>query len=248
MPTLPSEKSKTADRTGVPTEPTRVKTFAKFFKNYMSISAVVAAALPIPVTSLKLIPTYTAHTSLLSTYTSLFCFLLLGFIFYSRHSLARWMFPGVFGKTSVEAAGRRSRLRPRFFTVPFFIGLLPAQLISLSLCCVFLYHAVLDASFVKLIADSGETAAKSLFPNATDALEGAQSWQIANGTTLMVLYLGIFVFAEAAFIMMALKEYLQDLIKLSELDLIAGPGKVSSDSTAPVEILDEPAVRVERVG
>ena len=39
---------------------------------------------------------------------------------------------------------------------------------------------------------------------------------------LLALYLGIFVFAESAFIVMAIKEYLQDLVRLSEIDLIRG--------------------------
>jgi hypothetical protein len=97
MPTYQNDHP--ASSLGGPSEPTRVKTFANFFKNYMSISAVVAAALPIPVTSFHLIPTYHAQTSLLATYTSLFCFLLLGLIFYSRHTLARVMFPEFFGRS-----------------------------------------------------------------------------------------------------------------------------------------------------
>ena len=41
-------------------------------------------------------------------------------------------------------------------------------------------------------------------------------------TGLLALYLGIFVFAESAFIVMAIKEYLQDLVRLAEIDLIRG--------------------------
>jgi hypothetical protein len=81
----------TTERTE-PISPRRVISFAKFFKNYMSISTIVTAALPIPVTSFGLIPTFHAQTKLLSVYTSLFCFLILGFIFYIRHELARIMF------------------------------------------------------------------------------------------------------------------------------------------------------------
>lgn|SRR5262245_15616581 len=75
-----------------PTEPRRVKAFARFFKSYMSIWAIVVAALPIPVTLAGTIPTYAAQKGILATYTPLFCVLLLGFIFYARHSLARIMF------------------------------------------------------------------------------------------------------------------------------------------------------------
>jgi hypothetical protein len=39
---------------------------------------------------------------------------------------------------------------------------------------------------------------------------------------LVVSYLGIFLSAEAAFVLMAIKEYLQDLLGLTETQLIAG--------------------------
>jgi hypothetical protein len=44
---------------------------------------------------------------------------------------------------------------------------------------------------------------------------------------LIGLYLGVFLSAEAAFVLMALREYLQDLLGLSDVDLIAGVGKSS---------------------
>jgi hypothetical protein len=75
-----------------PKRPERVRAFARFFKNYMSISALVVASLPIPVTALKLIPTFKGQTGILSVYTPLFYFLTLGFIFYIRHFLAKAMF------------------------------------------------------------------------------------------------------------------------------------------------------------
>ena len=37
---------------------------------------------------------------------------------------------------------------------------------------------------------------------------------------LMINYFGIFLFAEAAFILMAIKEYLQDYLKLNDRDLM----------------------------
>jgi len=84
-----------------------IAAFARFFKNYMGVSALVVAALPIPVTKAGLIPTYSAMTSLLSTYTSLFCFLLLGFIFYSRHGLDRAMFSEVISHSAFSIESRR---------------------------------------------------------------------------------------------------------------------------------------------
>src|SRR5260370_8145900 len=66
--------------------------FATYFKDYMGISSLVTAALPIPVTAAKLIPTYSAQAKFLSLYTSLFCFLLLGFVFFVRDRLVGVMF------------------------------------------------------------------------------------------------------------------------------------------------------------
>ncbi len=53
-------------------------------------------------------------------------------------------------------------------------------------------------------------------------LKTTELWQIPWSGGVMAFYLGIFVFAESAFIIMAIKEYLQDLVKLSEMDLICG--------------------------
>lgn len=90
----------------------RIVGFAHFLKNYMSASAVVTAALPIPITKLGLIPTYSAMTSLLSAYTSLFCFLLLGFIFNSRHALARLMFPDFVSRATPSVESSKSSANP----------------------------------------------------------------------------------------------------------------------------------------
>lgn len=43
---------------------------------------------------------------------------------------------------------------------------------------------------------------------------------IPYGTSLMALYLSMFICAECAFILMAIKEYLQDLLGITEHDLI----------------------------
>src|SRR3712207_4472206 len=103
---------------------TRLEAFARFFKRYMGVSAFVTAALPIPVAATGLIATYSFQTTVLSTYTSLFCFLILAFIFYSRHKLARLMFPEFY------RAGRRRSLSSAA------VRLLPLVLILGSLAFV----------------------------------------------------------------------------------------------------------------
>src|SRR5882724_411939 len=91
-PTRQTRQSVDPTLRDLPTDPRRVRAFAIFFKNYMSISTIVIAALPAPITFFKLIPTYEAHRYLLSVYAPQFCFLLLGFIFFSRHTLGRRLF------------------------------------------------------------------------------------------------------------------------------------------------------------
>jgi hypothetical protein len=206
-----------------PETSSRFEAFANFFKRYMGVSSVVTAALPIPVTALGAIPTYGFQTKILSTYTSLFCFLILGFIFYSRHQLARAMFPEFFQQrtssrnlTSALTIGRA------------FVKLLPLLLILGSISCAFKYQHLLISSVVS------KREKFELPPNEVTDLDiltkGLES-QTPESTWLMLYYLGIFMTAEAAFILMAIKEHLQDLATLAEMDLIRGPSAKKVETT-----------------
>lgn len=176
--------------------PLRLKAFAGFFKSYMSVAAIVTASLPIPVAAMKLIPTFDAHTKFLSVYTSLFCFLLLAFLFQCRHSLARWMFL------------RPSRL----------VTLAPLALILASLGLVILYHASIEQT-VRELQDiqllRGVAGATT-----QDILNGTDYMEIPHAFRLLSIYLGFFLTAEAAFILMALREYLQDVLGIDDAALI----------------------------
>jgi len=186
-------------------EPRRVKAFAQFFKHYMSASTVIAASLPIPVTSLRFIPTYGAQTKFLSVYASMSCFLLLGFIFYSRHTLARWMF---------HPAGKRK------WSLGVFIDLLPLFMVVACGCCIVAYHWLLQSSIQEAMADWVRRGAA--IGSTEDVLRQTDYMDIPYSIGLVVCYLGIFLSAEAAFVLMAIKEYLQDLMGLTEAQLVAG--------------------------
>jgi hypothetical protein len=181
-------------------EPRRIRAFANFFKGYMSVSSVVAAALPIPITALHVIPVYDAHTKCLSTYTPLFCFLALAYIFYIRHGLARYMFWRWIG-LDVSRTGRAIVTR------------LPAILIIATLGWILAYHGILEASVgqmgVSEISQRLEIL-KERIPN------------VIFTVFLVLSYLGIFISAVSAFSLMAIKEYLQDLLKIPESELILG--------------------------
>ncbi len=191
-----------AERTEVePHEPVRFAAFAKFFKAYMGTASVVTASLPIPLAAFHLIPTYAAQEKFLSTYTSLFCFLLLGYLFYIRHSLGRLMF---YTKPDGHVAIRA------------FVSLVPLLLILSSLSLVFLYHYFLMESLTAFSERGVMNATKELL-NVADYRE------IPDSLQLTVCYLGMFLTAEAAFILMALREYLQDVLHLQDAALIRLP-------------------------
>ena len=237
-----------------PAEPTRFKAFANFFKSYMSVSAVVAAALPIPVAAWKLIPMYDAQRGILGAYVSLFCFLTLAFIFYRRHTFARLMFYDF-----LDSSQKTATAASRFFSRAL-INWLPAILILLCFASIVLYLVALRISISDIIPQARarlEIVAPLLPPNPVipipkpmaspppasptpsaahpfaplvdvheldeSIIRNLKWYEIPNGELLIAFYLLIFLSAEAAFVLMATKEYLQDLLKVSEHELIFGP-------------------------
>lgn len=270
---------------GSPRTPRHLKSFVTFFKRYMSTYALVTAALPIPAAAFQLIPTFQAQTKLLSVYTSLFCFLVLGFVFYSRHELTRLVFPEFFGKEYAQANAIRFG-RKMTFVIRSFLRAMPLALIVLSLAFAFSYNYFLDQSIAsirsKIRTESGlealdleradlEARSRQLIANTIGSannvdvqkerqkLEALQAHEAAKrqlieaklksseilktdrgliplADLLILLYIGIFLTAEACFVMMAVKEYAQELLGLSEVALITRdtsqlPAAVSTDVT-----------------
>lgn len=166
-------------------EAKRFRVFANYFKSYMSVSGIVAAALPIPITAWKVIPVYASMKGSLATYTPLLCFLVLSFVYFARHRIASAIFNG--------------RGQAKLVVETFVL-----TLIGLVIFCIISYHRSLDESLKDPSLDLANTPAH----------------RIQGSTGLMLLYMGIFVFAEAAFVLMALREYLQDLLKLSDEQII----------------------------
>jgi hypothetical protein len=177
--------------------PRRIETFANFFKSYTNVSTVVAAAAPVPVATLKLIPLYSQQKGFLTVCASLLCFLVLAFVFFIRHSLAKAMF----------STGRQA----------FVIKTLTLLFIGSTLGCLFGYQATLRESLQQL-RDIGAIGSTSGLLEQTDYAE------IPRSLALGAYYLGIFVFAEAALVVMALREYLQDVLRLDEGVLLKRAG------------------------
>ena len=190
-----------------PQKATRLAGFANFFKGYMSVSTVVAASIPIPVGGLKLIPVFSQQRGFLTVYASLFCFLLLAFVFSIRHRLAGPMF--------------------RKGPAGALIAMLPLVFILLTLGSVIAYHAVLLQSIGEL-RDLGFSKVPM-----KDLLEQMDGTQIPYAVELAACYLGIFIFAESAFVLMAIREYLQDLLNLDEVTLLRGERVEKRVATLP---------------
>ncbi len=190
----------------VPANPTRVIAFTKFFKGYMNLWAVVAASLPIPLTEARLIPMYKAQRGYLSVYTTLLCFLLLGLIFYCRHFIARWLF-----SDQLRGTGH-PRSRPW----------LPLLLIAITIGFIAFYQETIVNSVAQQRRDNEANGSATVPLNTEDILEKTDLQRIHDDGVLAFFYIGIFVAAECSFIFMALKEYLQDLLGISEMSLIRG--------------------------
>jgi len=161
----------------------------------------VVAALPIPVTQFGLIPTFEAQKGMLATYTPLFCFLLLAYIFYLRHSLATTFY------------GLSSRLRRLITSVT------PLLLIIVALILIVSYHNTLTLSIDNVQEVSASSAGATVRTDVS-ILKETELSRIPNSVLLILCYIGFFMAAESAFIFMAIKEYAQDLLKLEDSALI----------------------------
>jgi hypothetical protein len=198
--------SRATDVETLPTSPRRLKAFGAYFKGYVGL-ALTTAALPIPVGKFALIPTYQFQTKLLAMLASVFCFLILAFVFYLRHRLALLMFPRHFDRHSTFARFNRA-----------FVRFLPLALIIASVFCIFQYWKIVNFSI------EAQRVKWELTAQVTDntILETSYQSQVPEATKLMVYYLAFFMSLEGAFTLMALKEYLQDALGLSEQEIIRG--------------------------
>lgn len=186
---------------GTPSSPNRMKRFATFFRGYMGSAPIIAAVLPIPITAGKVIPTYLEHTSFLTAYASMFCFLAVAYIFYRRHRIGMYMIP--------ENWGKRSRIIGRLM-----VSWLPLLFILFTALSIIVYHWALYASLEY-----------QPFSAATSVSEILQKGSIRTMPFLFQAlffssYFGIFVFSTLAFALMAVREYMQTELGLSETDLV----------------------------
>lgn len=161
----------------------RLRIFANVFKSYMGVMPLVTAALAPLLTAMGAIPMYRALREPLATLSGILGFLLVAWVFYVRRTIA---------------LGSITR-GPRAI-----INLLPVLLIAGSIWCYIDYGRMLDTSITEVIKSRPTTETNSsrsyvLKTWGSDNL-------IPSGGTLQLLYLGIFLLAESAFVLMAIRE------------------------------------------
>jgi len=183
-------------------EPARFQQFTSYFKKYLALGSVGCGVLPAPLSYFHVIPTFQAQFKFLTGYVTVFCFLALGFIFYSRHSIARWIF-------------RSSKKRN--WKAKALVAWLPLVLMLASLGCLSAYHLLLQISLTQAITDFYSRGV-----NMTDQLALATTpfEDIKFALPLMISYLGVFLAAETSFAIMAIREYMQDILNLEDAEIV----------------------------
>ncbi|MFZ1012297.1 MAG: hypothetical protein WAN28_03075, partial [Terracidiphilus sp.] len=152
---------------------------------------------------LNVLPTYESQRKPLATMAGVLGFLLLAWIFYVRRTIA----------LGSITHGFRS-----------VFNLLPLVLISGSVGCYIAYANTLETSLGILSRmNPAVTRAQALGTASQDMV-------IPASVELQLLYLGMFLCAEGAFVMMALRDYCNDVRHISEYDWMFG----SQDGSASV--------------
>jgi len=173
----------------------RLSIFANVFKSYMGIMPVVTAALAPLLTALNVLPTFESQRKPLATMAGILGFLLLAWIFYVRRTIALG---------SITHGFR------------WIFNLLPLALIFGSVGCYIAYANALETS-IRIISKANPAITR------TQALGNAsQDRAIPDSVELQLLYLGMFLCAEGAFVMMALRDYCNDVRHISEYDWMFG--------------------------
>jgi hypothetical protein len=197
----------------------RLRKFASFFKGYMGVMPVVTAAFAPLLTMLKAVPVFESQKSMLATYSGLLGFLLLGWVFYARGTLAKLM-------VSRPSLGLDAFGRAYISVMQWLLTiLLPLTLIWLSLTNYLDYLKLLETSIV-----DARLSAHHLYTDIVSRHDVLEKWgqrePIVQATSLQYHYLGIFLYAELAFVVMALREYAYGVLKISETSILGGDKKI----------------------
>jgi hypothetical protein len=169
--------------------------FAKFFKGYMGVMPLIAAAVAPLLTATKVIPTFASQKGPLATVAGVLGFLLVALVFYVRRTIA------------LGSMKPRTRTLFNFLPIIFFLATI--------LCFVF-YSRTIDESVAE-VQKTDPTLSR------TDVLETwSKEHAVPNSLELELYFMGSFLFPVGAFAMMALREYAKDGLGISERDWMFG--------------------------
>jgi hypothetical protein len=202
----------------------RLRKFASFFKSYMGVMPLVTAAVAPLLTLLKAIPVFESEKTTLATYSGLLGFLLLAWVFYARQGLAKMMLGTT--DTVIEASFPQI-FRMRVASSQFLINALPLILILLSVYCY--------VSYLSTLGDAIEKARlQAAFTDLVFQKDYLEQWgqrrPISFVGTLQLYYLGIFLSAELAFVIMALREYIYGVAGISEAEILGRAAEAKGSS------------------
>jgi hypothetical protein len=161
-------------------------------RNFTGLWCILLAAVPVAATEFGLIPIYESQRRMLPACASFFCFLGFVYIFSLRHALAR----AIFGARVLRPNSHSPHVRHRIS-----INHLPACLILASLGAAATYLFAFESG-------RGLPTFPALPRSSADAV------------MLAVSFVAMFLLAEAAFAIMAVREYLQDVLGLSDAAVI----------------------------
>jgi hypothetical protein len=211
-------------------EDNRLRKFAGFFKSYMGVMPLITAAVAPLLTLLRAIPVFETDRTTLATYSGLLGFLMVAWVFYARSMFVPTMVPlkAAQVREGPDAEAYAAYERRILARRSGFANLLPLFLIALSVASYICYLRLLD-----YIIDSRITETTLAYRNVYDVLrnEGI-SYTIPYHGYLQVLYLGIFLFSEAAFVVMALREYAYGVLQISEASVLGDKGRSEAMSKA----------------
>jgi hypothetical protein len=207
----------------------RLRKFAGFFKSYMGVMPLVTAAVAPLLTLLRAIPVFETDRTTLATYSGLLGFLMVAWIFYARSMFVPTMVPVKAAQIGEgpDAEAYAAYERRKFARRSGFANLLPLFLIALSVASYVSYLRLLD-----YIINSRITTGTSLI-SVREVLEREGTfYAIPYHGYLQVSYLGIFLFSEAAFVVMALREYAYGVLQISEASVLGDIGRTEAMSKA----------------
>jgi hypothetical protein len=215
---------------GAPTDARRLQSFAQYFERYMNGLGLIVVALPLPLSGFDLLPTFHFQTGPLAVGTTFFGILLAGIIFYYRHPLARFFFAKYLEDAETQDTNSERGNAPA--VGGGWTRVAPPLLLLTSVVVFFIYLAVLNTAVddawynvpryetEQRAYEYGQRNSPPAPITRQEVLNEADPRYVESQLWLGVLYVGIFLPAEAALLLMALKEYLQDVLNITEHQLI----------------------------